>query len=900
MFHRVRFAVRYALRNMWRDRQRTAFALFSIAAGVATVVALRMLGLMLTDALTANVQAFLRGDIVVQTAFRGPTISFLGQSPPLPLNARNIRLIDDWAAKNNVEVTYSLTSELMQTAIVQGDRAGRPAFVLANFIDPKRYPFYDVIRADSPSGVLLSNLLQGPNQVVVGRRVADQLGIKVGDTLRVGTAKSLYTVQGIVPDTSESNFNNPFSFMFSFVYLDRAYAPDFGIAADAADRVFVKLPPGTDPQTVIQQIRRNWPRPVNGQSWRIRDARAVLNDNRMLADLISRFVLLLSFVALIIGGVGIINTMLVSVNRRSSEIAVLKTLGLQGGGVAFLFLVEALVWGFLGSLIGLVLGILLSAVARSMGEQAFGVPLPWSLHLEPLLLGMALGTVITAIFSLMPTLMAGQVRPNLVLRQNVPLTRAGCIPALISLLALILGIGLLVEAISGGSQTLANFGPAAFRRDVLQLPIPLGLLGTIIVFAILGAVIVLMWLLVWLLGKLPSFRNPNLRLAIRGLTLHRSRTALSLLALIVGMTALSGTLIMARSINTLLYTSLSEPLGGNVIVLPLLPLSDTAVRLRLDTSTGVTGYRDVRFSSTRLIAIDGDANFRNRLPNEDDVQSELFLDQLNFMIGVNTHGNPPRGRLQDGRFLQADDAGKLRIVIPYHPELDTLGVHVGSIFTYNVNGKNQNFEVVGIVAPDPRAGFIPFSLGDSAVQAPLNTIPQSLPFDLIIANVQKVSINDVMGSVGAVPGVFVFDIGVFDSIISRLLSQMSALPLLVSALSLFAATVLIATTVSLATMERRRQIGILKALGVKRQQALNQLLIENGIVGLVGGLISILPTVLIILAVPAMTENIVKLPMPTDLIIVMLALAVAITLGATLLTAWAAAGERPLNALRYE
>ncbi len=174
MFRRISFAIRYALRNMWRDRQRTAFALFSIGAGVATVVALRMLGLMLTDALTANVQAFLRGDIIVQTSFRGPTISFLGQSPPPPINARNARLIDEWAAQNKVEVNYSLTSELMQTAIVQGDRAGRPAFVLANFIDPKRYPFYDVIRADSPSGVLLSNLLQGPNQVVVGRRVADQ------------------------------------------------------------------------------------------------------------------------------------------------------------------------------------------------------------------------------------------------------------------------------------------------------------------------------------------------------------------------------------------------------------------------------------------------------------------------------------------------------------------------------------------------------------------------------------------------------------------------------------------------------------------------------------------------------------------------------------------------------
>jgi putative ABC transport system permease protein len=186
------------------------------------------------------------------------------------------------------------------------------------------------------------------------------------------------------------------------------------------------------------------------------------------------------------------------------------------------------------------------------------------------------------------------------------------------------------------------------------------------------------------------------------------------------------------------------------------------------------------------------------------------------------------------------------------------------------------------------------------VRAPISSIERNIPFDLIIANVDTSAVNDTMAAVGAVPGVFVFDIGVFDSIFNRLLNQMAALPLLVAGLSLFAASVLIATTVSLATMERRRQIGILKALGLKRQQALNQLLIENGIVGMVGGLISILPTVIIIAAVPALTENLVRLPLPLDLIVVMLGLAVVITLAATLITAWSASGERPLSALRYE
>src|SRR5215470_16742876 len=100
MLNRLRFALGYAFRNMWRDQQRTAFALFSIAAGVATVVALRMLGLMLTDALTSNVQAFLRGDIVIQGAFRGPTLSFTKQSPVTPINGVIAGTLNKWAAQN--------------------------------------------------------------------------------------------------------------------------------------------------------------------------------------------------------------------------------------------------------------------------------------------------------------------------------------------------------------------------------------------------------------------------------------------------------------------------------------------------------------------------------------------------------------------------------------------------------------------------------------------------------------------------------------------------------------------------------------------------------------------------------------------------------------------------------
>src|SRR5258708_29992105 len=141
MLKHLKFAISYALRNMIRDRQRTDFALFSIAAGVATVVALRMLGLMLTDALTSSAQAILRADVTVESAVGGPRISFLdtrGQSAPAFTNA-NIPAIDQWAAKNGYAVTYGLANQLMQAAVVHGDKAGSHAFAVGVLCEPTRY-----------------------------------------------------------------------------------------------------------------------------------------------------------------------------------------------------------------------------------------------------------------------------------------------------------------------------------------------------------------------------------------------------------------------------------------------------------------------------------------------------------------------------------------------------------------------------------------------------------------------------------------------------------------------------------------------------------------------------------------------------------------------------------------
>ena len=62
---RLSFYLKYALRSLRRERQRSLFAAFCVAVGVGAVVAMQSLGLVVTDAMSENVKAIVGGDIVL-------------------------------------------------------------------------------------------------------------------------------------------------------------------------------------------------------------------------------------------------------------------------------------------------------------------------------------------------------------------------------------------------------------------------------------------------------------------------------------------------------------------------------------------------------------------------------------------------------------------------------------------------------------------------------------------------------------------------------------------------------------------------------------------------------------------------------------------------------------------
>jgi len=160
----------------------------------------------------------------------------------------------------------------------------------------------------------------------------------------------------------------------------------------------------------------------------------------------------------------------------------------------------------------------------------------------------------------------------------------------------------------------------------------------------------------------------------------------------------------------------------------------------------------------------------------------------------------------------------------------------------------------------------------------------------------------VLQRVADVPGTVAFELGALTQLVENLIEQLEAIPTLVAWLALVAGTAIIANTVALATQERRRQIGVMKAVGLKGRRVLGMLIIENGLIGLLAGLIGVgvgfLLTVVVVLASESPGE--LRDVIDVETMGWLLLMSIAVAVGAAILSAWNAAAEKPMNVLRYE
>ncbi len=132
---------------------------------------------------------------------------------------------------------------------------------------------------------------------------------------------------------------------------------------------------------------------------------------------ITILLLALTSISLVVGGVGIMNVMYVSVSERTSEIGLRKALGATSGGILRQFLFEALIITFMGGLIGIILGMLLS-FGLSIIFQHFGFDVVLQFSFVSFLLGAGFSMAVGLIFGIAPAYRASQLSPMEALRKE--------------------------------------------------------------------------------------------------------------------------------------------------------------------------------------------------------------------------------------------------------------------------------------------------------------------------------------------------------------------------------------------------------------------------------------------------------------------------------------------------
>ncbi|NWF69745.1 MAG: FtsX-like permease family protein [Chloroflexi bacterium] len=934
MFAQLSFYFRHSLNDLRVNGRRTFFAILCIAAGVAAVVSLQTLAVMIGDTLSRNLQATNRGDIQLEVAsefgrsdqqdalqqgvdagiLSAQEVSFFGTSNIIYyVSTDGVESLQAWLAENFPGATtltypYEITDQLGiltssgDGTVVLATEAGTEATSVSPvLINPRLYPFYNEIR--TLDGALLADVLLAPTDIVLDRNLANTLEAEVGDFVRLNGANADFVVRGIVPTEAEVTdpFSGFFAALFGFYYLDTSAIQYFDDVSARIETLYIRLQDPTRLAEINRALVQTYP------FFSSRTTQDLQDDNEELVNNLNQLVTVMGLVSLLLGSIGIVNTMQVIVHRRTVEVAVLKTMGLQANQITILFLVEAFIMGIVGSLAGIVLGWAATFLIKSIAEALIAQELAFRIALGPVLNGLIVGVLVTTIFGFLPTLSAGQVRPSVVLRPNDQIVpRAGYLQTLTALVFIVLALALVANTI------VNNFGLAV---------------GAVIgAFVAAGIIYGLLLLLIWLIARfLPSFGSVDLKISLRQMLVTRARGAITLLELVVGVFSLSLITLFAESITQVLDVALTS--SGNIIVTAASESSLQQVEQTLASLEGVESYQVIRSYGGSIITLEQNGTtytveeLRTRINEnmaEERARAIMFgapedLDMSTVIIeslsSINAYplSELPTESLIAGRLPTAEDAGRPVLVLRDNNSVRNAGINVGDRITleftsgggFGFGGGSTHtltFEVIGLVQPSIASGFNSANVFTTVESIAGELAPSSIQ---VLATIAEDQIPALRRGLADIPGSFALETNVINKLISGLLGTFTAFPTLVAALGLIVGGVVIANSVALATLERRREIAVMKSIGLQRERVLAMLLLENGIMGLIGGLIGVgIGLVALVLLLAASGGGTAAIPYGTALLLMLLCIGVALI--AALTSAWGAAGEKPLNVLRYD
>jgi predicted lysophospholipase L1 biosynthesis ABC-type transport system permease subunit len=397
-------------------------------------------------------------------------------------------------------------------------------------------------------------------------------------------------------------------------------------------------------------------------------------------------------------------------------------------------------------------------------------------------------------------------------------------------------------------------------------------------------------------------------LAYRNLGRQRVRTTTTLTALFVGVFAIGLVLILGQGIKDAINTTLSTLFTHNVFVV-VSPNQKQAVQDQLVSLRGIdsskTQVNPVVPQVYPILVAGRDINVILRsVRKTDKIDKGDIVGDLTSIEGFDVGGgksNLPTITLKIGRNLQLTDAGTNAVVLSSELEQSPVKLRVGdTIVVQSVDGSvTRILKIVGFFDSSMPMGNPNFAgiLADTTVAEQLGGSQALEVFSLKVDPAQVPTLRKHLNQ--AVPNAIILSVVDIDTLVNQVLNNLIIMLTTLASLAMVAGLIIIANAVALAMLERRREIGILKSVGHTSRSILATVLIENGLVGLLGSLVAMLLAVGAITALSRFVFH-TELAIGPSLVALIIALTSLVTMVVATLVAWGAVRVRPLDVLRYE
>ena len=386
---------------------RSWLTMLGIFIGIAAVVSLISLGQGLQHAITGQFSDLAPDRLIVQNAETG--FGPPGSTAVKKLNENDVEIIE------SVNDVILVVPRLIRVVKVEYNDIGQFTYIGSLPPDQKKIDFiYESFNVESEQGKLLNS--NGRGKVVLGNDFIayDKFGKKIRAGSKITIQNKEFEVAGILKKTSTFTLN-------SVVLMGEDDMKEILNISDEFDAIAVQVSDKDKSLIAAEAIKEKMRKDRNleegKEDFSVQTPEQAVQSIKDILNIVNLVVIGIAAISLLVGGIGIANTMYTSVLERTKEIGVMKAIGAENKNILYVFIIEAGFLGLTGGIVGAIIGLFL-AYGVSLIANSFlpGIGLRVSPSIPLLLAAISFSFCVGIASGIIPAIQASKLKPVQALR----------------------------------------------------------------------------------------------------------------------------------------------------------------------------------------------------------------------------------------------------------------------------------------------------------------------------------------------------------------------------------------------------------------------------------------------------------------------------------------------------